>query len=281
MDAATLGVLHDLTLIVWVALLFGAVAYKAIRETHPSACWNWSGRVVARPYLTVDAMIVAGIAIFMLAGLKEALPLTEAKPVKELPLTVNATLVGIMVQLGMCVLMLMYLRMVRGLNPAELFGLRQMHPLKVIGTALLLWIPMLIVVNGSAFGMQQWLEGFWPDMDGQEVVEAFRSSKDPLAKALLIVSAAIIAPLVEETVFRGFIYGVIKRYTDGFFAALCSALLFAVIHMHVGTVVPLTLLALIFCAIYEVTGSLLVPMALHGLFNATSLAVMLFFPDVK
>ena len=110
MDAASLGVLHDLTLIVWVALLFGAVAYKAIRETHPSACWNWSGRVVARPYLTVDAMIVAGIAIFMLAGLKEALPLTEAKPAKELPLTVNATLIGIMVQLGMCVLMLMHLQ---------------------------------------------------------------------------------------------------------------------------------------------------------------------------
>ena len=44
MDAATLGVLHDVTLLVWVALLFGVAAYKAVRELRPAACWNWGGR---------------------------------------------------------------------------------------------------------------------------------------------------------------------------------------------------------------------------------------------
>jgi hypothetical protein len=58
-------------------------------------------------------------------------------------------------------------------------------------------------------------------------------------------------------------------------------LLFAVVHLHIGTLMPLTLLALIFCAVYELTGSLLLPMVLHGLFNGTSLMVMLFFPDMK
>jgi membrane protease YdiL (CAAX protease family) len=281
MDAATLGVLHDITLIVWVALLLGVVAYKLMRELNPSAGWNWAGRVDARPYFTADAMLVAAIAAFLLFGLKEAMPTTEIKPTADLPLTVTAALAGIMMQFGMCVLLLVYLRKVRGLNPAELFGLREMRPLKVIGLGLMILIPMLMVVNGSALGMQVWMKDFWPDMDGQEAVEAFRKSKDPLAKGMLMISAAIFAPLVEELVFRGFIYGVIKRYTDGFFAAICSALLFAVIHMHIGTLVPLTLLALIFCAVYELTGSLLVPMVLHCFFNATSLIVMLFFPDMK
>ena len=281
MDAATLGVLHDITLIVWVALLLGAVAYKLVRELNPSAGWNWTGHVDARPYFTSDAILVAAIAAFLLFGLKEAISTTEIKSAADLPLTVNAALSGIMMQFGMCVLLLVYLQKVRGLNPAELFGLRQMRPLKVIGLGLLILIPMLIVVNGSALGMQVWMKDFWPNMDGQEAVESFRKSKDPLAKAMLVISAAIFAPLVEELVFRGFIYGVIKRYTDGFFAALCSALLFAVIHMHIGTVVPLTLLALIFCAMYELTGCLLVPMLLHSLFNATSLTAMLFFPDIK
>lgn len=97
----------------------------------------------------------------------------------------------------------------------------------------------------------------------------------------MIIAAAVIAPLVEELFFRGFIYGVMKRYTDGLFAALCSSILFAVVHMHVGTLLPLALLALIFCALYERTGSLLVPMLLHAAFNSVSLVVMLFFPEVK
>jgi membrane protease YdiL (CAAX protease family) len=281
MDAPTLGVLHDLALLVWVALLFGVLAYKIVRELRPTACWNWSGRVEARPYIPADAMIVAALAIFLLTGLRSVSPADDSAATEVAQLTVSSTLVGIVVQLGMCVLLLMYLRLVRGLNPADLFGLRQMHPLKVVGVALMIMIPMLIVVNGSALGMQVWLKDFWPDMDGQEAVEAFRATHDPLAKGLLVVSAAIIAPLVEETIFRGFIYGVIKRYTDGFFAALCSSLLFAVVHLHIGTLMPLTLLALIFCAVYELTGSLLLPMVLHGLFNGTSLMVMLFFPDMK
>jgi membrane protease YdiL (CAAX protease family) len=181
----------------------------------------------------------------------------------------------------MCALLLVYLNVVRGLNLVELFGLRQISPLMVLGIGVALMLPTLLCVGGSVYAVQAWMKEFWPDMSNQETVEAFRACKDPLAKALMVLSAAIIAPLVEETVFRGFFYGVLKKYTDGYFAAICTSLLFAVVHLHVGTIVPLTILALIFCAVYELTGSLLVPMVMHGLFNATSLVVMIFFPDIQ
>ena len=96
---------------------------------------------------------------------------------------------------------------------------------------------------------------------------------------MLIIAAVIVAPIVEETVFRGFIYGVIKRFTDSWFAAFCSALLFAVVHFHIGSLIPLTVLALVLCAAYERTGSLVVPMMMHGLFNGTSIALMIFVPN--
>lgn len=281
MDTATLGVLHDLTLLVWLALLFGIAAYKLVRDLHPAACWNLSGRVEARFYTSSDAMIVAAISMVLLGGLSALKPEAIAGEQAEATLSVSSVLAGIVTQLGMCVLLLIYLRMVRGLNPAELFGLQQMRVGWVFAVCLIIALPMLMLVNGSAYGMQMWLKDFWPDMDGQEAVEAFSKSKDPLAKMLLVVSAAIIAPLVEETIFRGFFYGVMKRYTDGFFAAICSSLLFAVVHLHIGTLLPLTVLALLFCVLYELTGSLLVPMLLHGLFNGTSLLVLLFFPDLQ
>lgn len=282
MDAATLGVMHDLTLLVWLALVMGVVAYRMLRVTWPSAYWNGTGRVETGWYVPPDAMILAAVSLLLLTGLQVDKTTEPAVPAAESPaLTVDGTLGGIVIQLGLCVLLLVYLRLVRGLNPAELFGLRKLSAGRLLLVVALAAVPMLLVVNGSAYFMQEWLRGFWPNMDAQEAVEAFRKSTDPLAKGLLIVSAAMIAPLVEELFFRGFIYGVMKRYTDGLFAALCSSILFAVVHMHVGTLLPLTLLALIFCALYERTGSLLVPLLLHAVFNSVSLMVMLFFPEIK
>jgi len=69
---------------------------------------------------------------------------------------------------------------------------------------------------------------------------------------------------------------VLKRYTDGPFAAIISGLFFAIMHSHVGSLVPLWVLAVILCGAYEITGCLLVPMLLHALFNSTSISVMLF-----
>ncbi len=44
-----------------------------------------------------------------------------------------------------------------------------------------------------------------------------------LRKWLLVGTAVLVAPIVEETIFRGFIYGVMKRYTDRWFAMLLSS----------------------------------------------------------
>jgi membrane protease YdiL (CAAX protease family) len=280
MDAPTLGVLRDTALLVWLALLLGVILYQIMRVMMPKAMTS-TGKVQADSFISADALIVAAITLLLLSGLQTS----SSTPAEAVPaddgLTVNGTLAGIVVHLGLCMGLLMYLNVMRGLNLAELFGLRRLALLKAAGLAVLLMLPTLLLVNGSAYGIHTWMEGFWPDLKGQDVAEAFRNSSDPLVKGLLIVAAAIVAPLVEEIVFRGFIYGVMKRYTDGIFAALCSSLLFAIVHLHVGTLFPLALLALVFCAIYERTGSLVVPMIMHALFNATSLAVMIFFPDIQ
>jgi membrane protease YdiL (CAAX protease family) len=93
-------------------------------------------------------------------------------------------------------------------------------------------------------------------------------------RVIMAVAAVIVAPLVEETVFRGFVYGVVKRFTDPIFAAIVSSALFALAHFHLGSAVPLFVLALGFVGAYERTGSLLVPMLMHALFNAISLVAL-------
>jgi len=282
MDAPTVGVLRDVTLLVWLALLIGVAAYKGVRLARPAACWNLGGRVEARSYSSADAIVVAAIGLLLLGGMREAAPAaTPGADDAAAELSVGPLAGSIAIQLCFCAFLLFYLLAVRGLNPADLFGLRQMHPLRAAGMALTFMVPTLIVVLGLSVGVNAWMQSFWPEVGAQDTVEAFRTSKDPAAKAMLVVAAVLVAPLVEETIFRGFIYGVLKRFTDGFFAAVCSALLFAVVHFHAGSLFPLAVLALMFCAAYEITGSLLVPMVMHSLFNSTSIALMIFFPEAR
>lgn len=285
MDAATVGVLRDVTLLVWLAMLLGIAAYKWVRVTRPSACWNLGGRVEARPYAIQDGIMVAAISLLLLGGLSQSPPDTAAMAAAadSAPpeLNVISMLTSIAIQLIIAALLLFYLSAARALNPVELFGMKNVRPLIAVSMGFGLILLTIPIVNGFAGGIMHWMKGFWPEVGMQDSILAFRASKDPMAKALLIVAAVIIAPLVEEMMFRGFIYGVVKRFTDGFFAAVCSAMLFAVVHYHVGSMFPLMLLALILCAVYEMTGSLLVPMIMHGFFNATSILVMLFFPQLQ
>lgn len=282
MDAPTAGVLRDISLLVWLALLMGAAAYKWLRQTRPAAAWNWAGKVDARPYITVDGLVIAAVSLLLLGGLDkagEAAAGTGDSAASELH--AGAIFLSTLMTLMICAVLLFYLRGVRNLNPVEIFGLRRITFPQALGKAVVYYLPTLVVVMAASALATHWLQGFWPDVNQQSTVEGFRQSQDPLAKGMLAVAAVIVAPLVEETLFRGFMYGVIKRYTDGWFAALCTALLFGVVHFHIASFIPLVFLGLIFCAAYERTGSLAVPMLMHGFFNGTSLVMLILFPDMK
>lgn len=173
-------------------------------------------------------------------------------------------------------LLLIYLGQLRDLNPAELFGFNLIRWRMNLRFMALWTVPMLLVVGGTAYVANHWLQGVAPGVGEQELVKMFQTSGDWGLGAAIILAAVIVAPIAEEIMFRGFIYGVLKRYTDGPFAAILSGLFFAITHSHVGSLVPLWVLAIIFCAAYEVTGCLLVPMLLHAIFNSTSISVMLF-----
>jgi membrane protease YdiL (CAAX protease family) len=168
--------------------------------------------------------------------------------------------------------LLLYLHRLRGLNPAELFGLQHLHWRSIARVVLVFAVICLISVSlvrrhrcdAMAGGR---LAGLAAAADGGDV-----SKSGSLGiKVLVVIAAVVIAPLAEETLFRGFVYGVLKRYTDAPFAALASSLMFAIIHLHVGSLLPLCVLAVLFCIAYEITGCLLVPMLLHAIFNATSI----------
>jgi len=93
---------------------------------------------------------------------------------------------------------------------------------------------------------------------------------------LVSLFAVIVAPVFEELFFRGFVYPVLKQRWGTWKALATVSAIFAVIHQHVPSMGPLFTLALGLGLAYELTGSLLAPIAVHALFNTMNVAVLLY-----
>ena len=113
----------------------------------------------------------------------------------------------------------------------------------------------------------------------QEIVDLFNSSRTIQQRVIIIVLAVVVAPISEEFIFRFFIYGVLRRYFGIAVGLVFNALLFAAAHTHLPSAAPLFVLGCCFTLAYEWSGSILVSMAMHSLFNSSQL-VLLAFPEL-
>lgn len=110
----------------------------------------------------------------------------------------------------------------------------------------------------------------------QAIVELFNASSTLEQRVLIIVLAVSVAPLAEEFIFRFFMYNVVKRYFGRAVGVVVSALLFAAVHAHLPSFAPLFVLGSCFAIAYEWSGSILVSMTMHALFNALTLTALAF-----
>ncbi len=113
----------------------------------------------------------------------------------------------------------------------------------------------------------------------QEIVDLFNSSQTIQQRIMIIVLAVVVAPMAEEFIFRLFIYGVLRRYFGIVVGLVFNALLFAAAHNHLPSAAPLFVLGACFTLAYEWSGSILVSMAMHALFNSVQL-IFLAFPNL-
>jgi membrane protease YdiL (CAAX protease family) len=112
----------------------------------------------------------------------------------------------------------------------------------------------------------------------QAVVQALQKPAAPRGEtAFLGVFAIIVAPIAEETMFRGILYPSIKQAGHPRLALWFTSILFGISHFSLVILVPLTVFALVLVLLYELTGNLIAPIVAHSLFNASNF-LMLVFP---
>lgn len=92
---------------------------------------------------------------------------------------------------------------------------------------------------------------------------------------LVILAVVILAPIAEEVFFRGVVFNAWLREGGRRWAFIGSSALFALIHASIVALVPIFLLGLALAWIYQRTGNLLAPIAMHAVVNGVSVALAL------
>ncbi len=134
---------------------------------------------------------------------------------------------------------------------------------------------MWAVFGGLQFsGYMKWMESLGVETV-QDTVKLLKEASDPKVIGLMAVAAVIAAPVCEEIIFRGYFYPVMKRFAGMWPAAICSAFVFAAAHGSLTALLPLFLFGALLVFIYEKTGSIWAPMALHFCFNGATVFIQL------
>ena len=110
------------------------------------------------------------------------------------------------------------------------------------------------------------------------VIDFMRLHRDPWSIAMVTASAVVAAPLAEEFFFRRVLQGWLEKRLpdhDARAAVAVAAALFAFAHVGQGLAfVPLLPLGLVLGFIARRTGSIVPCILLHALFNAVSVALL-------
>ncbi|WPJ94861.1 CPBP family intramembrane glutamic endopeptidase [Coraliomargarita algicola] len=140
-----------------------------------------------------------------------------------------------------------------------------------------IWIASLVSTSLlNALEAAGVIEAFAP----QELITLFQEGGDPLAIGLLVLMAVVLAPIVEEIIFRGCIYRFLKSQTTRVPAQVLSGCVFSMMHANLMSFVPLVIVGVLLARVYEKSGNLMVSMWFHACFNAFSL-LMLFITSMS
>ncbi|HTL90582.1 MAG TPA: type II CAAX endopeptidase family protein [Leptolyngbya sp.] len=118
-------------------------------------------------------------------------------------------------------------------------------------------------------------EKIWQGRGGSNpLLSIALEGRDTIALVIFFITAAIAAPLFEETFFRGFLLPSLTKYFTTWQAILLSSLIFAIVHLSLSEVLPLTVLGIILGFVYTRTQNLMASVLLHALWNSGTLLTL-------
>jgi len=240
---------------------------KAANEA-PKRQYSWKALFlfpawVAISYAVANILIIAGLSVFDFFNPTDELPVNAA--------VFETIVAGILYLLTLAIVVGVPYIVRKHPTSWRHMGLQRPPSWADIGLAPLALIVYLLISAGLAYLVLQLIPNF-PHDSVQDV--GFKSLNRQYEYTLAFFTLVVVAPIAEEALFRGYLYGRLKRYAPLIPAVLVTSLLFAAAHLpggdHLQWNVALDTFALsiILCLLRTLTGSIWAGILLHMLKNA-------------
>ena len=275
MEIFTNNVLLDILVLCLVSMAIAVPLFSYMQKLYPEQDWHNRGSVPTSSFTDLDMIGIMATSSLFIANLIYATQGTEPNSMPELS-NFNIFISGAISQFIPVAIACAFL--LPRMNVAEIFGLKNPH----LGKVALVGFVGLFVIYLSMAAIQPivtpFLEKILGEQELQTPVQMIIDAKEnnPSLLIILAVLAVIVAPLCEEFVFRGYIYGTLKRFSGRIFATLTSALFFSVVHASLWSLIPLFVVGMFLAIIYEISESLWAPILTHMLFNGVTTATLIF-----
>ncbi len=148
-------------------------------------------------------------------------------------------------------------------NRKHLLFLIKTYSILVPILLLSVWVSHLIAIK---FGIETY---------SSPIIKLFSILPNKFYIFMLIFQIVIIGPFAEELFFRGFIYKLFRTKYNFLISAGFNSVCFALIHKIPQNIIPLFIISMALCYIYDETENILYPIIFHSFHNLLSL--LLFF----
>jgi hypothetical protein len=139
------------------------------------------------------------------------------------------------------------------------------------------WLPIVPVATYVALVGASYLQtinqNLFPGISNGQCHEVQHDYSHYYVLAIIVV--CVIAPLSEETIFRGFIYGWLHRWGPALLAIPLSAVIFSAVHQQLVLFLPLFFVGVVLASLYQGSRSIIPGILTHALFNLPNIIAIL------
>jgi membrane protease YdiL (CAAX protease family) len=143
----------------------------------------------------------------------------------------------------------------------------------VFAESALRWLAILPVLWLVGFAWNLALSRLGHEPGFQQAIQLFLETETPGERFRFVFFAVVVAPVAEEALFRGLLLPLLVRHAGPLAGLTLVALGFAALH-GLESLPALAVFSVALSLAYARTGTILVPMAMHAIFNAANLALV-------
>lgn len=158
----------------------------------------------------------------------------------------------------------------------KLVGLARRPILKDVGLGLLAWGAYMILTTAAVTAVKAYIPMINLDQEQNIGFQTLANGMDIFYAFLVIVVAA---PIVEELVFRGYLYGSLRPRLPRWIAAVIVSVLFGMVHWQLNVAIDTFVLSMVVCYMRDKTGAIWSGIVVHAVKNGLAFWLLFLAPQ--